>query len=132
MNVDRYTAPKGADIAMENGANISNNSSAPRGTSPSGKRAEGRMLSSDPLQAIRELSFVKAELELYLDTHPNCKTAIDYYHQTVDALTRLMEQYQSEGNPIVAAGSVDKNKWKWVSEPWPWQRPEDLGKGDEF
>lgn len=87
-----------------------------------------RSLSADKLDAIRELSFVKTELELYLDTHPSCKVALDYYHKTVDALTKLMVEYQTQGAPIVASGSVDTESWRWVGEPWPWQRVSDMAR----
>lgn len=100
------------------------------GVMPGGK-GNGKMLSDDPLEAIRELSFVKVELELYLDTHPSCKVALDYYHRTVDALSKLMAEYQAGGTPIVAAGSIDNNVWTWVKEPWPWQRLEDITEGKE-
>lgn len=93
-----------------------------------GNGASAGMLSSDALRAIQELSFVKAELELYLDTHPTCKTAIDYYHRTVDALDKLMAEYQAAGKPIVAAGSIDKDSWSWINGPWPWQRADDMKK----
>ena len=74
------------------------------------------------LETIRSLAFVKAELELYLDTHPTCRAAIDYYHQTVRALDELTEQYQQMYGPITAAGSYDTERWQWVSTPWPWHR----------
>ena len=83
--------------------------------------------SSDALRAIQELCFVKAELELYLDTHPDCKTALDYYHKTVDALDKLMAEYQAKGTPIVAMGSVDSNHWNWIKGPWPWQKDGESG-----
>ena len=73
------------------------------------------------LQEIRELSFVKTELELYLDTHPNCHTALDYYHRTTDALNDLMMKYQSMVGPLRAEGVVSNDNWTWVNTPWPWQ-----------
>ena len=86
--------------------------------------SKSKMLSVDPLEAIRELSFVKLELEEYLDTHPSCKTAIDYYHQTIDALASITEKYHSTNHPIVAAGSTNTEYWDWVNSPWPWHNVE--------
>ena len=76
---------------------------------------------SDLLEEIRALSFVKAELELYLDTHPGCHTALDYYHKTVEALEELMTRYQYEVGPLRAEGVMSNDSWTWVKEPWPWQ-----------
>ena len=74
------------------------------------------------LEEIRALTFTKAELELYLDTHPRCRTAIDYYHQNITALRDLTELYESLYGPITAAGSHSTDYWSWVDAPWPWQR----------
>lgn len=128
---NRMNAERGG-IMNGSGVDGSNQTGMPRrgGQTAQNGAVGGKMLSSDPLRAIQELGFVKTELELYLDTHPNCKTAIDYYHQTVDALNKLMVEYQAGGNPIVAAGSVSKNTWSWVGEPWPWQRAQDIS-GDK-
>ena len=81
------------------------------------------------MEKIRSLSFVKTELELYLDTHPRCKVALDYYYQTLDALNNLAEEYQAKYGPIVAAGSTGSEEWAWVKEPWPWHRDSDIMNG---
>ena len=80
------------------------------------------------LERIRSLSFVKAELELYLDTHPRCRVALDYYYQTVDALTKLTDEYQAKYGPLTAMGSTGNEEWAWIKEPWPWQRESDVNK----
>ena len=82
---------------------------------------------SELREKIRELGFVKVELELYLDTHPTCKVALDYYYKTVDALASLMEEYHAKGgNPLVASGSVDTESWSWVNMPWPWHNTDNM------
>ena len=43
------------------------------------------------LRKIQELSFVKCELELFLDTHPQCTVALDNYTDTVNALKKLTD-----------------------------------------
>ena len=82
------------------------------------------------MEKIRSLSFVKAELEIYLDTHPSCKVALDYYYQTVDALKKLREEYQAKYGPISAEGCVGTEEWTWVKEPWPWHRDADIMNGE--
>lgn len=86
-----------------------------------GQTGNGREL----LERIRSLSFVKAELELYLDTHPKCKVALDYYYQTVDALTKLVDEYQAKYGPLTAMGTNNTEMWTWASAPWPWHRDSD-------
>lgn len=82
-------------------------------------------------EQVRQLDFVKRELELYLDTHPNCRTALDYYYQTVQALNRLTEEYHNTYGPLVAAGANDPEHWTWTDTPWPWQQAGDFAKEDD-
>ena len=77
---------------------------------------------------IQELSFVKNEIELFLDTHPDSKVAMDYYKETIKALNDYMTRYQSEFGPIHASDGIMNDKWVWVDEPWPWQN--DLAKDE--
>ena len=81
----------------------------------------GAMLRGDLAEQIRALGFVKKELELYLDTHPRCRTALDYYYQTLAELNRLTEEYENTVGPLTAAGVTDAENWTWVGGPWPWQ-----------
>ena len=77
------------------------------------------------LRKIQSLAFVKAELELYLDTHPSCRVALDYYYKTLDALRESTALYESLYGPLTAAGNVNPDEWQWVSSPWPWHRDDE-------
>ena len=72
------------------------------------------------MRRIQALAFAKAEAELFLDTHPECVTALDYYHKIADELNLATEEYQSAYGPIVAEAS-SRDRWNWVDTPWPWQ-----------
>ena len=76
-------------------------------------------------ERIRELTFVQKELELYLDTHPDCSTALDYYYQTMSALRDLTDEYEAKVGPMTSRGVMADQGWTWVNEPWPWQREGD-------
>lgn len=86
----------------------------------------GATLRGDLVEQIRALCFVKTELELYLDTHPRCRTALDYYHRTVDELKRLTEEYENTVGPLTAKGVTDTENWTWIDGPWPWQQAGDF------
>ena len=64
---------------MNMGATGMNENGASHGTSDT--RTRGTTRSTDRntalLERIQKLSFVKCELELYLDTHPTCRAALD-------------------------------------------------------
>ena len=99
-----------------------NNGSPTRHNGSSGSTANNQNSDKATLYAkIQELRFVKTELELYLDTHPECKVALDYYNQTVSALEDLYVRYSAYGDPMVAA-MVQGDEWTWVNNPWPWHR----------
>jgi len=81
------------------------------------------------LHRIQELSFVKTELELFLDAAPDNKQALDYFHKTLDALIAAGEEYEANYGPITTAG-VSRNRWNWIDGPWPWQREGDVPDAD--
>ena len=97
-------------MALNNGVNVNNTSLS---------------------EQIKELSFVKTELELYLDTHPKCTAALDYYDKTVAELNALTERYENTVGPITAAGVKTQNGWTWIETPWPWQAGNGAVKEDD-
>ena len=72
------------------------------------------------MKKIQELSFVKCELELFLDTHPASAVALENYRDAVAALDAAVREYSEKYAPITAAYSVG-DSWSWGREPWPWQ-----------
>ena len=91
-----------------------------------GRDVNGGRLNGTLAEQIRALTFVKEELELYLDTHPKCQMALDYYHQTMKELRRLTEEYENTSGPLTTAGVTDTETWTWVGGPWPWQTAGDF------
>ncbi len=89
-----------------------------------------KMNKDELMQKIRELSFVKTELELFLDAAPDNKLALDQFHQTLDSLLSAIEEYEANYGPITTAG-VSRTRWNWVEGPWPWQREGDIPDPDE-
>ncbi len=72
------------------------------------------------LYDIQSLCFVKVETALYLDTHPNCKAALDYFYDVCDNIKEMTEKYEAEYGPLTHEG-VQGDAWTWLDEPWPWQ-----------
>ena len=77
------------------------------------------------MRRIQSLSFAKVEAELFIDTHPECPTALEYYHGIVDELDGAMAEYQENFGPIRAEATA-RDRWSWVDTPWPWQ---EMGEG---
>lgn len=74
------------------------------------------------LRAVQSADFLALDLQLYLNTHPNCLRALKLYRQTVADAERLRKQYEEKYGPLTAMASVDENQWKWIKNPWTWER----------
>ena len=72
------------------------------------------------LMQIKEYDFALDELNLYLDTHPDDSQALCLQNNYANALRNLERQYQRVYGPLTA--NCPCNKWRWIEEPWPWER----------
>ena len=72
------------------------------------------------MRNIDSLSFALTEAQLFLDTHPDCRNALDYYRRLVDELDVAMTEYQNKYGPLVPE-AIAEDKWNWIDGPWPWQ-----------
>ncbi len=73
------------------------------------------------LMTIQQYSFVLYETALYLDTHPTCKDALDYFNMYNLKLKEAVCEYETKYGPLTIHGQSDANVWQWVCEPWPWE-----------
>lgn len=88
------------------------------------------MTKAELFKKIQELAFVKTELELFLDTHPECRASLDYYYRIVDEYNTLLEEYEGKFGPLTAAANVGE-KWNWIKGPWPWHYEANEGVGPD-
>ena len=72
------------------------------------------------IKKIRSLDFAITELAQYLDTHPEDKKALKLHNEYANALMELKEKYQRVYGPLTF--KYPCNKWRWIEEPWPWER----------
>ena len=136
MNKARNNTPNGMNGGIGNRNGMNNGADNPGGINngmngrnpngANGRNPNGGALTGNLLEQIRALCFVKTELELYLDTHPRCRTALDYYYRTVAELKRLTEEYENTVGPLTGAGNINTEHWDWVDGPWPWQQAGDF------
>lgn len=85
------------------------------------------MTEKELLKRIQQLSFAKLETQLYLDTHPDNKAALEYFHKLHEELDGLVDEYQGKHGALFANGART-DKWNWVDMPWPWQKNDDGNK----
>lgn len=74
------------------------------------------------LMQIMAEEFTAVELNLFLDTHPDDRKALNDYNEAVTRLAQLKVQYEQRYGPLTNFGeSPGGNTWRWVDEPWPWE-----------
>ena len=82
---------------------------------------QGNQISAcELMKKIQAISFAKVETELYLDAHPECTPALDYYKELCQEYDNLVSIYENTVAPLTHE-SAAMDSWKWVSKPWPWQ-----------
>lgn len=74
------------------------------------------------LLKIQELSFTLVDLNLFLDTHPDCQQALIDYNNLTQEILKLKHTYQMKYGPLTNFGHCpSKYPWQWVKGPWPWE-----------
>ena len=73
-------------------------------------------------RAIQMYGFAIDEIKLYLDTHPNCRNALDFSHMYNDLRREAEEEYIRLYGPLTANQVKSRDNWTWTHEPWPWER----------
>lgn len=83
------------------------------------------MTAKDLITRIQELEFTAIDLNLFLDTHPECMEALMEYNRCASQLEQLKKIYEMKYGPLLNFGfSPSQYPWKWVNEPWPWDLQE--------
>ena len=77
-------------------------------------------LRREMMQQIRAYEFSINELALYLDTHPEDQKALCLHRKYCKEAKELKDKYQRVYGPLTI--NYPCNKWRWLEEPWPWER----------
>lgn len=73
------------------------------------------------LKSISALEFMVIELNLYLNTHPRDREALNRFNQAVTEVKALKETYDRRYGIFTSQDSNSSYPWEWLSEPWPWE-----------
>lgn len=77
-------------------------------------------LRREMMNQIRSYEFGITELALYLDTHPEDQRALCLHRKYCKEAKELKDKYQKVYGPLTI--NYPCNKWRWLEEPWPWER----------
>lgn len=71
-------------------------------------------------RAVQKYGFAVVEANLYLDTHPNDKKALEYFDKVRSLYNNAVEVYENNFGPLTALNN-QSSEWKWIKGPWPWE-----------
>ncbi len=76
------------------------------------------------LRNISEIDFALTDLNLYLDTHPSDKEALELFKKLAATLNSCVFDYEKSFGPLNARTNTDTRYFMWVSDDikWPWKR----------
>ena len=77
-------------------------------------------LRREMMNQIRAYDFAITELGLYLDTHPDDQKALCLHRKYAKEVIELKDKYQKVFGPLTIYYPC--HKWRWLEEPWPWER----------
>ena len=87
------------------------------------KNETGNALQAEMMKKIYETEFALTDLNLFLDTHPDCQEALNLFTQLAATLKSLKADYESQFGPLYAWSSKKETPFQWVEQgrKWPWE-----------
>lgn len=73
------------------------------------------------MDKIKQYDFTLKELNLYLDTHPNCRRALAMFAKYKKLREEVVKEYTEKYGPIVPEQNNSTQRWTWIDEPFPWE-----------
>lgn len=73
------------------------------------------------MKIITQASFALDDTRLFLDTHPNCKEAIEYHNKAQAVRQEAWDEYTRMFGPLAFYEVSDENCWEWNKGPMPWE-----------
>lgn len=73
------------------------------------------------LKHVQMYSFAAHDAALFLDTHPCCGEALEYYRKYKKLYEEAKAEFESKYGPITMMSGENDTCWTWISDPWPWE-----------
>ena len=72
------------------------------------------------MKEIMAYTFATHEWNLYLNTHPTDRMALEMFRRMANKAAELKKQYTEKFGPLVAEDVNSTQEWTWINDPWPW------------
>jgi spore coat protein JB len=73
------------------------------------------------LYQVMQYKFALIELNLYLDTNPDDRNAIEIFNKYSNIEKQMCMEYERKYGPLVVEDTYLNNGWTWINSPWPWE-----------
>lgn len=73
------------------------------------------------LMRVQTYGFALDEAILFLDTHPNNREALEYYHKAQKEYNNAVEIYTANFGPLQAKYVRTHDGWGWIEGCMPWE-----------
>lgn len=70
---------------------------------------------------VQRQEFAMSDAGLYLDSHPEDETALQYFRTQCKQLQQAEELYHKHFGPLMMCDAGKASRWSWSDEPWPWE-----------
>ena len=70
---------------------------------------------------IKQYDFTLKELNLYLDTHPNCRRALAMFQKYRKLREEAVQEYNEKFGPSTPEQNLNTQRWACIDEPFPWE-----------
>ena len=71
------------------------------------------------LLAVQQADFVLYDAALFLDTHPECAQALEYYKNAKAAYQQAAAEYEAQYGPLSRRSANGTVCWNWLNQPMP-------------
>lgn len=74
------------------------------------------------LRNIQAIGLSMHDIHLFLDTHPDDRTALELFRRYLSKYETLVAGYERLYGPLtVNSEASTADGWKWIRDPWPWE-----------
>lgn len=81
-----------------------------------------RLSKQELTEKLNQVNLVCVDLNLFLDTHPDCKEALDDFNRANTYYRELVDEYETRFGPLIGFGLTKEMKeYNWCKGPWPWE-----------
>ncbi|MDD3410966.1 MAG: spore coat protein CotJB [Eubacteriales bacterium] len=73
------------------------------------------------LRRVQQLGFMVDDLQLFLDTHPQCREALCALQRAIALERTARLDYEQSYGPLTLEAMENRCRYDWISGPWPWE-----------